>query len=279
MGFLETMLLVAKYTTMKISDLITEKSQLPKTGGMYNSMVRLHKAVQIRKQRKNDQIEKKLAKWAEKIKWWNKFLWILGLTTAIEELLRHSYIAEDMYATGEIDSPEALQQYREFLWGQFVLTTLTPTLVSKLKITSIVMFIVRVIITAMTAAGAIVVSPTGIGAVGGAAVLVAEQAFFTGLQMFLQSEMATNFLAERLFKPLVWLGTVPEAIWNELAEKVTGTNAYQDAAKKQAATPQPATKPVSSTPAVAQANDYAAATKQLDAQPEPTGSILDREIY
>jgi hypothetical protein len=255
---------------MKVFEIITEKANIPKTGVM-NRFERYFKARELVKQRRASQIAKRLSDWGFKIKFWRGLLWILGITVAVEELVRNLYAADEMFAEGTIQDENELTEYKEFMWGQFVLTVLTPAIVTKLKITKIVMWVARVIISAMTAAGTVVASPTGVGAAAGAAALVAEQAFFTSLQLFLQSETATKFLAERLFKPLVWLGTVPHEVWDALKTQVTGTTSYQSAVQKRDAAnaQKPAGAQVGTTTPAAPAKPAATDNR----------SYTDRELY
>ena len=246
---------------------VAGRSGLTKTGGMWNKFDRYKKAIDLNKARTAAQANQAVAKWTSRLGPWFWLFRILGVVAVTEELIRNIYGAEDLYARGEMDDAD-LKNYRQMLWGQYVATFLIPALLSRLKIATIVSWVARWIVTMATGtAGAIAgVGTAGAAAAGAVAAVIAEQVFFTALQLWLQSPSTAKWLAEHCFHELVMLGTIPENLWDLIANAVTGTDAYQYAKEKRKTTP-PSEKTKTDT-------DTPAADNKLSRYSNATGTIM-----
>ena len=218
---------------------VAGRSGLAKTGSIVNKWDRLQKAIDLTKARKAAQLSQQVSAWTSRLGPWFWAFRILGVATAVEELVRNSYAAEDLFAEGEIEDENQLRDYRQFLWGQFLASFLIPALLSKMKMAQIVAWVARLLVTIATGAGGAIigVGTGGAAAAGAVAAIIAEQTFFTALQIWLQMPSTTKWLADNLFYPLVMIGKIPENIWDMLVKEVTGTDAYDDAKEKRKTIP------------------------------------------
>ena len=216
---------------------IAGKSGLAKTGGVWNKWDRFQKAIDINKARKATRVAASVGKWKVRLGPWFTVLRILGVATAATELVTNVYTAEEMFADGELTSEKQLRDYRQFLWGVFLAQILIPNIVRYQRVVVVITWLARFLVTAITGAGTIITSPTGAGAAAGVSALVAEQVFFTALQAWLQMPSTVQWMADHIFQPLIWIGTIPENTWNLLAKEVTGSDAYDDALEKRKTTP------------------------------------------
>lgn len=178
-----------------------------------------------------------IEKWQGTIGFWAKVLWVLGVLDSAGTLIWNLHNAEEEYKNDPTMTEEDFKHYRELYFGQFTAAILLPALASRLRIASVVNAVVRVIVSVVTGGGAVAatIGSGGLAAAPAIAGFFAEQAFFTGLSIWLGSPAAQEWIAENLVKPLIYVGYVPEAIWSELYKLVTGTDVYKDAAEKKAA--------------------------------------------
>ena len=176
-------------------------------------------------------------KWQGTIGFWAKVLWALGVLDSAGTLVWNLHNAEEEYKNDPTITEEDFKHYRELYFGQFTAAILLPALASRLRITSVVSEVVRLIVSVVTGGGAVAaaVGSGGLAAAPALAGLFAEQAFFTALSVWLGSPAAQEWIAGHLVKPLIYVGYVPEAIWSELYKQVTGTDVYKDDAEKKAA--------------------------------------------
>ena len=176
-------------------------------------------------------------KWQGTIGFWAKVLWVLGVLDSAGTLVWNLHNAEEEYKNDPTMTEEDFKHYRELYFGQFTAAILLPALASKLRFAWAVNTVVRLLVGAVTGAGAVAaaVGSGGLAAAPALAGLFAEQAFFTALSVWLGSPAAQGWIAGHLVKPLIYVGYVPEAIWSELYKQVTGTDVYKDDAEKKAA--------------------------------------------
>jgi uncharacterized membrane protein YeaQ/YmgE (transglycosylase-associated protein family) len=206
------------------------RSSLSRNRTITNKIERMNAAIELKKSRKAAQIAKKVNAWKQLLNNY-KFtyvLWILGIADATYELKERLSAAEEGYADGDF-TEEDLRDYRQYAFGIYTASFLIPALLSKLKIARIAGWIARILISGATLVGTAFTAPTVAGAVGGVAAFVAEQAFFTALQIWLSQPSTATWLAHNLFEPLIIVGKLPENFWNFLRDEVSGTDAYKDA--------------------------------------------------
>jgi len=157
-------------------------------------------------------------------------------------------------------SPEDYQRLRQAFIGEWMVQIFIPFLASAVLSSKWVLGISRLIIGILTLGTGIFAGP---GALLGIAI---EQAAFTGLQYFLQSDMFRDWAAEHL-AIFTLIGYFPDRAWNELRAMVSalpGFNKIMDNPGK-TADENEAEKKKKANPAAA-AKDEAEAKAAKDAQ-------------
>lgn len=144
---------------------------------------------------------------------WTYFLKVMGAMAITAQLYYNFDQLEKKYNTGELNKAQ-YKEAHEAYFGLWVIQFMVPWLVSILPIAKLMTFFVRVIVGILTLGSAAI---TG-GATFWAAIvgITIEQAIFSGIQAFMMTPTFEKWVAQNFFKPLVFLGSIPDESWNIL---------------------------------------------------------------
>lgn len=234
---------------MKITEVISEASSLPGAGslgkaGTSKSTLRSLGASSLKFRRIFTIISRRRAasasraaqtvdKMTKRLGPWMMLLRIIGVATACYELWEDLDAAQAAYEAGEIESESELREFRQFYTGVFVASILAPAVAKMLVNSRYVVWVARFIVR-------VVGLGTSVLTVGASvAALIATEAFFTFLTVWLNSDAAKDWMSNYLLKPLILVGSVPETAWSML------TGYYEKADKKRVEKGQPSGKDTS----------------------------------
>jgi hypothetical protein len=150
---------------------------------------------------------------------------LLGIAEACYELWNNLGEAEAMYTDGELDQAK-LQDFRQFYTGVFIAQVVVPAVIRALANSRYVVWIARLLVKVVTLGSSVATAGASIVA------LIASEAFFTWLTMWLGSKAAVDWMSNTLMEPLILLGTVPEAAWSSLTSYYEKTDVKRVAGGK-----------------------------------------------
>jgi hypothetical protein len=231
-------LIIGKYNTMKVTEIITEFTSWndvqdarlkakAAAGAVKLSEADIKKALQGKIEPPKGMTQADLVKQFKIYSSKNKSLandakWFSRATTAtfggfLIKIMGAAYVTNILrlnLESAEQDyfnklSPEDYQRLRQAFIGEWMVQIFIPFLASAVLTSKWVLGVSRLLIGILTLGTGIFAGPMALAGI------VIEQAAFTGLQYFLQSDTFRNWAAEHLAIFTI-LGYFPERAWNEL---------------------------------------------------------------